>query len=323
MSGTLPLLCILATTAVAAYAQQEPAVFQVTAEMVVVDVQVLHVGTRSPLATLRREDVQIFEDGVPQKILQFSRDELPLSVVLLFDLTDSVRGVLKQLAQGSRAALEHFKPADEAAVMVYSGSARLIDGFTLDRERTLRAITAAAGMKSHQPAHFNEALYQAALQLGQSGHASNRRVVIWLTDNLPNVPFRKKYPVHTEAEALHALHVGDVVVAPILMKDLATLPMIEIIEAFEAPWRKSHPPGDANKYAEATGGEAMGLRGRNAGERLGDLIDELRARYTIGYRPSEVKAAGTFCRLRVALAPETSLRPQDWSVLARQGYYRK
>jgi VWFA-related protein len=198
MSRTLLLLCVLAT-AVAVSGQDQAAVFQTTSEMVVVDVQVLHTKTRSPLATLRREDLQVFEDGKPQNILQFSRDELPLSVVLLFDLTDSVRGVLRQLAQGSRAALGHLKAADEVAVMVYSGRARLIDDFTPDRERTLSAIARAAAMKSHQPAHFNEALYQAAMQLGQSGRPSNRRVVIWLTDNFPNVPFRKKFSVHTRS----------------------------------------------------------------------------------------------------------------------------
>jgi hypothetical protein len=67
----------------------------------------------------------------------------------------------------------------------------------------------------------------------------------------------------------------------------------------------------------------MGLRGKQAGQRLAELIDELRARYTIGYRPAQSKPAGTFCKLRVELAPQGALRPKEWTVLARQGYYRK
>src|SRR5437764_14255162 len=101
------ILCLF-TTAAAVFGQEAPVVFQATAEMAVVDVQVLHTKTRSPLGALRREDLQVFEDGVPQQILQFSRDEVPLSVVLLFYLTQSVRGVFKQLAQGARTALSHF-----------------------------------------------------------------------------------------------------------------------------------------------------------------------------------------------------------------------
>jgi hypothetical protein len=107
------------------------------------------------------------------------------------------------------------------------------------------------------------------------------------------------------------------------MKDPATVPLMEMMQVFESPWRKSYPPGDAHKYAEATGGEAMELRGKNAGERLGDLIDELRARYTIAYRPSEAKPTGTLCKLRVSLATGSALRAKEWSILARQGYYRK
>jgi len=63
---------------------------------------------------------------------------LPLSVVLLFDLTESVHGVLHPLAAGARAALGHLKPEDEVAVMVYAASARTVDGFTRDHARTTR-----------------------------------------------------------------------------------------------------------------------------------------------------------------------------------------
>ena len=52
-------------------------------------------------------------------------------------------------------------------------------------------------------------------------------------------------------------------------------------------------------------------------------IDELRARYTIGYRPSNAQPAGIFCKIHVELAPDGRLRPKEWRVLARQGYYRK
>jgi hypothetical protein len=93
--------------------------------------------------------------------------------------------------------------------------------------------------------------------------------------------------------------------------------------AFEAPARKRYPPGDAHKYAELTGGFAVGMRGKQVEERLAEVLDELRSRYTIGYYPAESKPPGTFCRLHVSLSPEAPLRPQEWTVLARAGYYRK
>ena len=219
----------------------------------------------------------MYEEGTSQEILHFSRDEFPLSVVLLFDLTDSVRGVLKRLAEGARTTLEHFKPADEVSVMVYSGHATIVDGFTTDRARTVRAIERAAAMASDEPALFNEAVYQAAVQLRQAGSASNRRVIIWLTDNLPNVPYRKEYPAHTEIEAFRALHEERVVVAPVLLKSPLWAAMNVVVRATEASHAKAFPPGDAHKYAELTGGQAVALRGKRPDERLAQLIDELRA----------------------------------------------
>jgi hypothetical protein len=96
-----------------------------------------------------------------------------------------------------------------------------------------------------------------------------------------------------------------------------------MVSVFELPWRKSHLPGDAHKYAEITGGVATGLRGKNVDERLAEVIDDLRACYVVGYRPKDSKSAGTFCKLRVELAENGALRRKEWVVLARQGYYRK
>jgi hypothetical protein len=93
--------------------------------------------------------------------------------------------------------------------------------------------------------------------------------------------------------------------------------------ALEAPFRHSHPPGDANKYAELSGGQAIHLGGKRVDERLSELIDDLRSRYTIGYRPADEKVPGTFCKVKVSLAPGSALRPEEWKVLARAGYYRK
>ena len=321
MRGILALSLLAA--ALPMCAQEETPVFRTTSELVLVDVQVLHKKTGAPAPALHAADFEVSEEGVPQEILHFSRDEFPLSVVLLFDLTDSVSGVLKRLAQGAKTALEHFKPADEVAVMVYSGHASLVDGFTRDRGQTVEAIQKAADMTSDEPAHFNEGVYQAAMQLRQASSPSIRRVVIWLTDNLPNVPYRKQYPAHTEAEAFRALHEDGVVVAPILLKDPFWAVLGPIVGVTEASHKKAYPPGDAHKYAELTGGQAVGLRGKRPEERLAQLIDELRARYTIGYRPSESQPAGAFREVRVQLVASGSLRAKEWTVLARRGYYRK
>src|SRR5262245_18200360 len=130
----------LMVTALSLAAQNGAPVFRTTSELVRVDVQVLHTKSGAPAPELNPFDFRVFEQDTAQEIVQFSRDEFPLSVVLLFHLTYSVRGVLKHLAEGAKSALAHFKPNDEVAVMVYSGHTVLLDGLTTDRTHTVAAI---------------------------------------------------------------------------------------------------------------------------------------------------------------------------------------
>jgi len=137
-----------------ALAQDAPPVFRATTELVLVDVQVVHKKTKSATGSLQQKDFQIYEDGALREIKSFSRDQLPLSLVLLFDLTDSSRPVLKDLAMGAKAALAHLKPDDEVAVMEYAAAARLVEGFTTDRLKTVEAIERAAKNESDEACLF-------------------------------------------------------------------------------------------------------------------------------------------------------------------------
>jgi VWFA-related protein len=323
-------LCLLAF---AAWGQDDTAVFQTTSQLVLLDVQVLHGKSKTSTGGLEAKDFEVYEDGTRQEISVFGRERFPLSIVLLFDLTPSVRGVLRHLADSAEIALQHLRPEDEVAVMAYSASAQLVDGFTTDRQRTVAAIGRAAAMKSGEAAFFNEAMFQAARQFDQSHTPGNRRVILWLTDNFPDAPsgfMRSHYgkslqgiPPHSEAEAIRALHESGTVVTALLLKDPLATTWAEALYAAEAPFRLKYPAGNAHRYAEITGGVSPGLRGGNVEERLAETIDGLRSRYTIGYRPTGSKPAGTFCFIRVALPPGAQLRPQEWKVVVRQGYYRK
>jgi VWFA-related protein len=334
------MLAYFTLFALAAWAQDDPPVFRTTSELVLLDVQVVHQKTNTAAGLLEAKDFELFEDGVAQKISFFGHDQLPLSVVLLFDLTRSVNGVLPRLAAGGRAALDHLKPGDEVAVMVYAAGAQLVDGFTTDHSRTAAAIGKAATMKSDDAAFFNEAVYRAAEQLASAANPASRRVILWFTDNLPNLPTKSNLRdhakglaganLHTEDEAIRKLHESGTVVMPLLLKDFMWQFVGNRIRAsdqidyrHEHPGERDYPSGDANKYAELTGGFAFEMRGKAVEQRLADVIDDLRGRYTIGYRPAEDKPAGTFCRVKVALAPDAPLKPQEWRVLARTGYYRR
>src|SRR5689334_24893906 len=62
---------------------------RVNVNVVTVDTAVMSKKTGRAIEPLTPQDSVVYEANVPQRIAYFSQDELPLWVVLLFDLTDS------------------------------------------------------------------------------------------------------------------------------------------------------------------------------------------------------------------------------------------
>jgi len=87
------------------------------------------------VTSLGREDFSVSESGRVQPITQFARDRVPVSLALVLDISDSMRG---PRMDDARAALAEFvdvllNPEDEAALIVFNHESRLLSGWTLDR----------------------------------------------------------------------------------------------------------------------------------------------------------------------------------------------
>jgi VWFA-related protein len=296
-------------------------VLRVNVNLVQIDAQVLEKATGRPIGSLSKEDFQLFENGVPQKIAEVSRDQLPLSVVLLFDLTFTVQPVLKPLAAGAMEALQHLKPEDEVAVMVYSSSAQLLQDFTTDRQRVVAAIQKASDMASGESAYFNQAVFQASEQLAKATNPRSRRTIIWFTDNVPNLPSAKQ---HSEKEAFGEVLETGTTVFTVLERSAASDFFIATFSKNPvfAPFRLHDPPGDAHKYAERTGGEVMKSGKDEVSKKLGKMIDQIRTRYTIAYYPSVQQPQGTFCKIKVGINSDAGKRKGGIEVRTKTGYYR-
>lgn len=312
----------------------EEGIYRVNVRLVMVDTQVLDKKAHQAIPSLKQNDFEVYEDGVRQKITAFSQDQLPLSVLLLFDLTDSVRPVLKSLSRGALESLNHLKPQDEVAVMAYAAKADLIQDFTTDRSLAAAAIERASRMESNEAAFFNEAIFQAGAQLERSD-PSRRRVIIWLTDDVPNFPSDEikarygrslgKNRLHTEKEAIEELYRTGTVVCTLLERSR--------ISDDEFSYRLStagntmlnnmlYPPGEVHKNALVSGGDVVEANTKHMQQQLAALIDEIRMRYSIGYHPSTQKPKGKFCTIKVKLSGEARARLGDVTIEARQGYYR-
>jgi hypothetical protein len=75
-----------------------------------------------------------------------------------------------------------------------------------------------------------------------------------------------------------------------------------------------------NGYVEQTGGETLGASKNEVDAKLAVVIDRLRARYAIGFRPINETATDEFRRVEIKLsaAPKRKERPV---VLTKRGYY--
>jgi VWFA-related protein len=323
---------LFSTTAQEQSTQSQAPIFRLDVRVVQVDAQVLSKKTRHAARELKQDDFEIYEDNVRQQVSSFSQDTLPLSVVLLFDLTDSVRPVLKSLGEGALVALQHLKSEDEVTVMVYAASAQVLQEATTDRGLAVAAIERASRMESEEAAFFNEGIFQAAEQLTKGKNPSSRRVIIWLTDDVPNLPserevpprYRKSMPLeklHSQLDALkHLLQTSTVVCSLVKKSDQSAEGEARLIS--KPAERMLHPPGEVYQYAAATGGQVIEFKKKELQEKLAMMIDNLRMRYSLGYHPSAQKPKGKYCAIKVKLAPETKKAIGNVVVEARQGYYR-
>jgi VWFA-related protein len=306
----------------------------VSTKFVVLDAEVENKKTGNLIGTLKSDDFVLSEDGVPQRITYFSHDQLPLSVIFLFDLTQSVRPALASLGGGAREVLGHLKPQDEVAVMVFSSHAELLQGFTTDRSLAADAIGKASNMKTGEGTFIHESMYEAVEQAMKSTAPGSRKVLVWLTDgtaNFENSHTRKTMGreapayLHTKEEATTSLLRSGVVVSALIDRTAETDAVMVAADVNPFAMFFGARMGDIRKYADLTGGPVLNTSKKEVAGRLAELIDQLRGRYTVGYKPTNVKADGTFCKLELRLRPDTYAElsdRQDVVVRTRTGYFR-
>lgn len=292
----------------------------VSTQLVLVDASVEWRKTGKPVLGMGAQDFVVAEDGKAQTVTSVSEDTLPLSLVFLFDLTDTVHPVLQHLADGAAEVLRHLRPEDEVAVMTFSSHTRVEQRFTRDRMAAVEGIDAAsASYDRSEPTFAFEDLWQA-VQMSESSRLKDaRRVEIWVTDGSANDQdtqrgLAKKAPavLHTEGQARDALLRSGVVVSALVER---------------SGMQGSGRFGDLEHYAEVTGGPVVYATAGDAAAKFASLLDTLRARYTLGYRPSEAKPDGTMCRLSVGLsatffAAHPEVKAKDVVVRSRQSYLR-
>jgi len=84
---------------------------------------------------LRRENFRIWEDKVEQKLEDFSSEDSPMSIGLIFDATGSMEDKISRARDAAVSFLKTGNPEDEFFLVTFSQSPRLAEGFTTDISR--------------------------------------------------------------------------------------------------------------------------------------------------------------------------------------------
>src|SRR5512144_1132462 len=123
-----PLVFILA--AAISDAAQIPTI-SVKTEEVRVDVLVTDRG--KPVHGLRPMDFEVFDNGIPRKIIFASEEHIPFNTVLVLDMSSSVAGErLSHLRRAVRLLLDKLREDEYAALVTFSHAVSIRTRLTTD-----------------------------------------------------------------------------------------------------------------------------------------------------------------------------------------------
>src|SRR5580658_9363388 len=177
---SLVLAFLVFVSQIPALAQEKPqGVIRVGVNLVLVDATVKNKSGQI-MADLKKEDFEVREDGAAQKLEVFSRDELPLNVALVLDLSDSIGPFLGPLRDAAATALAALKPEDEVALFTFSTEAELRVPFTNDKSQLAQQINA---FQVGGATNINDGIFVAAKYL-LGAPPKGRRVIILISDDV-------------------------------------------------------------------------------------------------------------------------------------------
>lgn len=250
------------------------------------------------IADLGPEDFRVEEDGVEQEIAYFAKEnELPLTLALVIDTSDSVRPVFEEEKQTAVSFLETtLRPQDIALVIAFDRSVTLFQDFTDNTNLLARAIHSL-------DVGGGTSLYDAVYLAGKDRllDEAGRKAIILISDGEDTTSSV------TRTEALIAAHQADAVIYSISN----VLPRRGLFGG-----RSGGDIGTLERFSEETGGAVYELEDD---ERFEDIFariaEELRSQYSLGYYSTNPDRNGEYRKLQIAA------RNGDYRVRAREGYY--
>lgn len=276
----------------------------------------LSVATRSgrPVPDLKETDFEVFEDDVRQPIETFAPVSSPFNLVLLIDLSGSVRDKLDVIRRAAFSFLRAVRPEDRVAVVTFSDTARIQCPLTNDR-RVLRERIDA--IKRPEGGTFFYDALAGTLKAVLGEYKGERNAVVILSDGLdnslpPGDPDRGS--TITYEELLAQATESDAILFPIYLDTEA-----ETISRYGQVAKPGYEVARSRlqELAETTGGLLFKAKTIDDLEgRYEEVASELRNVYSLGYSPTNNAHDGKYRKIRVKIVTRDGL-----TVRTRNGYY--
>lgn len=267
--------------------------------MVLVPAQVTNdLGT--PVTNLRKEDFRVFEDGVEQPIADFSQEDAPVSVGLLFDISGSMRNKIKKATEAAEAFFKTSNPQDEFFLIEFSDRPKLKVPFTSDSDEIYDEV---AHTRPFGRTSLLDAIHLAMVTMKQA--RNSRKALVIVSDGGDN---RSR---HTEREIKNEMLESDLQVYAMGIFDPADV---------KHSTEEQNGPKLLTELADQSGGREYPVASLNDLPAISTRIgNQLRSQYLLGYSPLNAERDGKYRIIQVRLSGQAKM--PDVRVYYRHGYY--
>ncbi|MDQ3748935.1 MAG: VWA domain-containing protein [Acidobacteriota bacterium] len=312
--------------------EEDDEVIKVETNLVTFPVSVLDRDGRF-ITGLRKEDFQIFENGVEQKIDSFATVEQPFTVILMIDVSPSTAFRIDEIHEAAIAFVDQLRRDDKVIVVSFDEKFRVLSQATNNRSVLQNAI---------RRAEFGDgtSLYDAVDNVinRELSRIEGRKAVVLFTDGVDTTSRRADY--QSTARATEEI---DALFYPIRYD--TSVEMANRNGGVNFPQRRRGGSGDivADILAGILGGGNVQIGGsaggsredyekgkryleelaRNSGGRkfeanndlsaaFSGIAEELRRQYSLGYYPETIGQKGERKKIRVRVKrPNLVVRAKD------------
>lgn len=274
------------------------------------------VSNRSGVAftDLKKEDFEVSENGERQAIEFFAPSTAPFNLVLVLDLSGSIKDKLKVVKEAALRFIEVVGPQDKVAVLAFTQKVSVISQLTANRDLLRKRI------KEIDDPDGGTAFYEAmwfAMADTLRGTQGQRNAIVVMSDGVDSSLDRfDPLPTRVTFKQLaNKLEESDVIVFPVYLDT-------EYEQVVERQINTSEEYAIARmqleRMAELTGGQMFqAQRVKDLSGVYKQVAMAIRIIYSVGYYPTNLERDGTFRRIRVNVnRPEAAVR-------TRKGYYAK